>query len=711
MVTARVSRVFVAISIAFCASVWVTPCLSEDGDPAGVEAGTHWAFRPVEKTQVPGVEDSLWPRGDVDRFVLARLEQSGLRPRSDADRYTWLRRVSFDLTGLPPTVNEIHDFEADRSAKAFGRVVDRLLSSHAFGERWARHWMDLVGYADEVGTSNRPFTRYAWRYRDYLIHAFNSDKPFDRFIREQIAGDHLPYETVGERRANLTATGFLLLGDIQIVEADKEKLRFDVIDQQLDKVGKAFLGMSLHCARCHDHKFDPIAQRDYYAMAGFFHSTESLVRTGRGVWSDIRVIELPETEEEKAEREERVRLHNEKLAGFEEELEKLTARKDELAKLLEEDAGNEDRIKERDEVQKRHAELTRIVRHAKFFAPGVPLAHGVRDVRKPSDMRLAVRGNPHQLDESVPRGFLQAISRDAVKVSAGESGRKELAEWIVDGENPLTARVIVNRVWQKIFGVGLVSPVDNFGLRGSKPTHPELLDFLASRFQAESWSTKRLIRSLVLSRTYGMDSTHDPRAFDKDPDNKLLWRMNSRRLEAESLRDAFLLVSGDLDRTVGRSAFAFEYVENSSNLTDKVNPPIFEFQKWRPEQPYQRTLYLPVVRQGRQPEIVEIRNIFDFQQPADYAGERLTTAVATQALYMMNSPDMKQNAERLVKALERDASEMARRLERLWLRVLNRPITSDEKKDAEGLLSRAGDEGWRELCHAVLISNEFLMRR
>jgi hypothetical protein len=697
------------LSVAFWVSAALRPCWSDDETPA--LKSLHWAFRPVAKVELPAVKDPNWPRTAVDPFLLHHLEQSRLEPRPDTDRYTWLRRVSFDLTGLPPTVEEISAFENDVTPVAYERVVDRLLSSHAFGERWARHWMDLVGYADELGTSNGVFARYAWKYRDYLIDSFNTDRPFDRFIREQIAGDLLPYDSIEERQANLTATGFLVLGDLQVVEADKEKLRVDIIDQQLDKVGKAFLGMSFHCARCHDHKFDPVAQRDYYAMAGFFHSTQSIFKTERGVWSDVVVVELPETEVQKAERVERALLNDKKIARFKEESDKHSARKAEVEKLVAQDSGNKELVKERDELAKRIGELQGLIVHAQYFAPDVPRVQGVRDVTEPSDMRITVRGDPHQLGDSVPRGFLQVLAREPVAVPPNQSGRRDFADWIASTDNPLTARVIVNRIWQKLFGAGLVSSVDNFGVRGGRPSHPDLLDFLAGKFIAERWSTKRLIRLLVLSRAYGMESSHDEQAAERDPDNKSLWRMNSRRLEAEAIRDALFVVSGDLDRTVGKPAFAFEFPENSGGFTDTVNTVRFGLARWRPEQPYQRTLYLPVVRQGSQPDVAEIRNVFDFKQPADYGGERAATAVATQALFLMNGPAIKQHADRLARALERDSDDAAIRLESLWLRVFNRPITAAERGDAEVFVSAAESRVWEELCHALLMSNEFLMRR
>ena len=372
-----------------------------------LEAGRrHWAFRPLQKTTVPKTTDEAWPRTNADRFVLDRLEKSGLIPIGDADSYTWLRRVSFDLTGLPPTLAQIEEFAADRSPQAKEKVVDRLLGSQAFGERWARHWLDLVGYADQVGTSNSVFAQHAWRYRDYVISAYNDDKPFDDFIREQIAGDLLNHDTPQGQAASITATGFLVLGDVEIVEADKEKLLVDIVDQQLNKVGKAFLGLTLECARCHDHKFDPIPQHDYYAMGGFFHGTSSVFKTERGVWSDINVLDLPETTEQKSERARREKQHEEKLKALETERENAKKRKAELdGQLKKSDLSkdNRDRLtKERDAKSGRIGQLNREIEHARFFAPTVPRVHGVME-GNPQDMRITIRGNPRALGDSVPR--------------------------------------------------------------------------------------------------------------------------------------------------------------------------------------------------------------------------------------------------------------------------------------------------------------------
>jgi len=701
--------------------------------PAGIGVATNrdfWAFRSPGRPGLPSIRDTSWPKNDLDHFILAKLESRGLRPARDADRYTWLRRLSLDLTGLPPSPAQIMEFINDSSPQADEHVVDRLLASPAFGERWARHWLDLTGYADQIGTANDLFAEHAWRYRDYVIAACNADKPFDRFIREQIAGDLLPYDTVEERARNLIATGFLLLGDLPVVEADKAKLRVDVIDQQVDKVGKAFLGLTVGCARCHDHKFDPISQRDYYALAGIFHSTESVRRAEWGVWSWPTVAELPETKAQETERKARLAQHRQNIETLRAERERAKHRNTEISTTLkgkgitENDKPSRDALeKEKRELDARLGKLDRDIEHAEFFAPAVPVAFAVHDCPKPADMRITIRGDAHALGDTVPRGFVKVVSRNQpVSIPERDSGRRQLADWIASADNPLTARVVVNRIWQELFGEGIVRSVDYFGTRGERPSHPELLDSLATRFVEDGWSRKRLIRNLVLSRTYRMGSTHDIQANSVDPENHLLWRMNRRRLDAESLRDSLLAVSGKLVACAGGPGLPLEYPENSGGLgKGGVNPPNFRLSKFRPEQEFVRTVYLPIIRSAPQPGPAEVRNVFDFTQPGEFAGQRSVTTVPTQALFLMNAKVLKQRALDLAQRTTTVACDDAR-LDTLWLSVLNRPITAAERADAVAFLAEVRNlnsgiesnsrelRAWAELCHSLLASNEFLVR-
>lgn len=674
-----------------------------------------WAFGPVQNVEAPAVRHASWPLDAVDLFILAKLEDAALQPAPDASGYTWLRRVSLDLTGMPPTLEDLQSFAADPSPDARRRMVDRLLQSKAFGERWARHWLDLTGYADQIGTSNSVFAEHAWRYRDYVVDAFNSDKPFDRFIREQIAGDLLPFATPQERSANITATGFLVLGDVEIVNVDKLKMEHDLVDQQVSKVGTAFLGMTLGCVRCHDHKFDPIAQQDYYAMAGMFRSTDSTYKTDNGVWSSVNKTDLPETAEQKSRREKAFAAHQASIGALENDRAAASKEKAAIDSQITQ-AAAEARPgleKKRDELAARIASIKGALEHARFFAPTAPKAFAVHDRENPADMRITIRGNPYALGDTVRRSVLRVASWAQVPpIPANQSGRVQLADWLADPRNPLTARVTVNRIWQKLFGEGLVRSVDYFGTRGESPTHPELLDHLAARFIRGGWSQKQLIRSLVLSRAYRMSSAHNALAMQRDPDNRLLWRMNRQRLDAEAIRDSMLSISGQLIRSAGGTALPLEYPENVTSLSPRaVNPPAFKFSKMRPVQDFERTIYLPVIRTATQPGSAKLRDVFDFTQPAQIAGKRAETAVPTQALFLLNSDLLRARATELAKDLAQSTPNCGERLEALWLRVLSRPITMAERDDASRFLaSLSPDQAWTELCHALLSSNEFLLR-
>lgn len=686
------------------------------------EGRKFWAFQPVTDPALPEVKDATWALDPVDRFILAKLEQASLRPVADADRYTWLRRVSLDLTGLPPTPAQIEEFVKDNSPNADEKIVDRLLGSRAFGERWARHWLDLTGYADQVGTSNNVFAEHAWRYRDYLIDAFNADKPFDRFIREQIAGDLLPYNSPEERAANITATGFLVLGDVEIVNPDKLKLEADQVDQQVSKVGMTFMGMTLGCVRCHDHKFDPIGVEDYYGIAGIFRSTASTHKIPYGIWSGINITELPETPQQANERQQRESAHLQKLERMKVEQAQLTKEKADITpELAKPDTDKDTFTKRRDEIAEKLKKLAGEIDHAVFFAPSVPRAFAMHDGEKPGDTHINVRGNPYAPGAVVPRGMVRVASWDKTPaIPAGQSGRRQLADWLADKRHPLTARVTVNRIWQKLFGEGIVRSVDYFGVRGELPSHPELLDHLATRFMRDGWSQKRLIRALVLTRAYRAGSGHDTLAAQKDPENRLLWRMNRQRLDAEALRDAMLAVSGQITPSTGGPSLPLEYVENTGSLKPKgVNPPAFSLKKFRSEQEFERTIYLPIVRSG-QAGPARLRDVFDFTQPAQMAGKRAQTVVPTQALFLLNNELLRSRASGLAKHLTETIPNRTTRLDELWLRVMNRPITATERADATAFLDKLdplvkGQPAteylmWLELSHTLLSSNEFIYR-
>ncbi len=686
------------------------------------EGRKFWAFQPVADPVPPTVKNAAWSRDSIDRFVLARLEAKGLKPVADADRYMWLRRVTFDLTGLPPNTAEVDEFIRDVSPQAREKVVDRLLATRAYGERWARHWLDLTGYADMIGTSNSVFAEHAWRYRDYLIKAFHNDKPFDRFIREQIAGDLMKADTAPERAENITATGFLMVGDVEIVEPDKAKMEADHVDTQMTKIGTAFLGMTLGCVRCHDHKFDPISLADYYGMAGMLRSSPATHKIPFGVWSLLNSTELPETPEE---REARLKLeseHQAKLAAMKAEQAKLTKEKAsveaDLAKLKNEEDKKSSLTKKRDQLAEQLRNLAAALQHAEFFQSKAPRAFAMHDGDTPADMPIYIRGNPYALGAVVPRGVMNVASWEKLpEIPKGQSGRLQLADWLADKRNPLTARVTVNRIWQKLFGEGLVRSVDYFGLRGETPTHPELLDHLATRFMNHGWSQKQLLRALVLSRVYGLSGINDESGMKLDPDNKLLWRMNRQRLEAEAIRDSLLAVSGELRPSEGGPGLVLEEPENCGDLVLKgVNPPNYTHRKARATQEFQRTIYLPVMRTNTT-SADRIRDFFDFVNPAQIAGQRSQTVVPTQSLFLMNNDLFRKRAKVLADQLIAQHSQTDERLKRVWLTVYNRPITPEEREDAIKFLAEVSPlveakESllWQELCHSLLASNEFVFR-
>ena len=720
------------------------------------EGRKFWAFKPVSNPKLPLVKDAAWPLDPLDHFILKPLEAKGIKPVGDADRYTWLRRVSLDLTGLPPTAKEIESFSKDSSSDAYANAVDRLLNSKAYGERWARHWLDLTGYADMMGTSNAVFAEHAWRYRDYLINAFNADKPFDEFVREQIAGDLMPSKSVEDRAENITATGFLMVGDIEIVNPDKAKMETDHIDSQMIKIGQTFMGMTLGCVRCHDHKFDPIGVDDYYGIAGMLRSSPSSHKMpNMGVWSTINSTALPETPAQLAARKKLEAENEQRIASLKVEQKKLTDEKATVAKQLaalgkptapaskvvaatdnaqrdiktnadtKQAAGKDALSKRRYEIDAQLKKLADTINHAEFFKDKTPRAFAMSDGPQPADMPIYVRGNPYAPSNVVPRGTLRVASWDKFPaIPAGQSGRVQLADWLADKRNPLTARVTVNRIWQKLFATGIVPSVDYFGTRGDVPTNPELLDHLASRFMRGGWSQKSFLRSLVLSRAYRLSSSNDALAMKLDPENKLFWRMNRQRLDAEAMRDSMLAISGELTRESGGPALVLEEPENCGALALKgVNPPNYKHSKPRPSQEFERTLYLPVLRGGTAgPD--RLRAFFDFVDPAGTAGQRNQTVVPTQSLFLLGNDLLRKRATTLADHfIAAEPNEMAR-LEALWLRVLNRPITSTEREDATAFLGNVEPliktvKGrpaldyikWRELCHSLLAANEFVFRR
>ncbi len=828
-----------------------------------------WSFRPLNNPNVPTVQNQSWSANPIDRFILAKQEQAGMKPVSLADKSTLVRRAYFDLTGLPPSPEELQNFLIDESPQAYEHLIDRLLASPRFGETWGRHWLDLARYADSNGLDINLTFYNAWRYRDYVIQAFNEDKPYDQFIREQIAGDLLPYENDEERTQNIVATGFLVMGAKMLSERDKEKLRMDVVDEQIDVTGRAFMGMTLGCARCHDHKFDPIPMTDYYALAGIFRSTETVHgnRLGNQFVSGWMTRPLPIKPEHAAALKKHaadLKTLEDKLQADSDQLKQLngdTSQQKHLKKLagivvddtqavktgewkdsvfsknylgvgyvhdMNEHQGKKairftpdlpaagkyevrfafpgskgradrvpvtihsvqgaktvyvDQTKQgpidgvltslgsfefaeatagsveisnkgtsgyvvvdavqfipQFELPKGEAVLvakkpggglaaearvakiktlevnvktlkTQIKELKANAPPAAPMALAVGEQPDPADYRIARRGNIHQLGDKVDRGFLTIASKpEPPAVSPQQSGRLELANWLSQPQNPLTGRVIVNRVWKHLFGNGLVRSVDNFGHLGEQPTHPELLDYLAQRFIKEGWSVKTLIQEIMLSRTYQLSSEFNVALNEQDPENRLIWRMNRRRLSAESIRDAVLSISGQLDLQQGGSSVA-HYPEQaiSPNKNARLDQHSSEFR---------RSVYLPIVRGNVPPSLT----VFDFPAPEMLVGNRPVTTVPAQALFMMNSPfvigQAQATAERLLKDEQQNDRE---KISQLYLACLGRDANAAEQAEAskyiKSLISQNTTEGldkpavrlqaWASYCQILFASTEF----
>lgn len=685
------------------------------------EAKAHWAWQAVQQIDPPG-SSSEWPQHPVDLFIYQKLQEQGIEPNLGADPASLLRRVFLDLTGLPPSSETVQSFLKDPSSKKYEDIVDGLLASKEFGERWGRHWLDLTYYADTIGMGRLIPAPDAWRYRDYVIQSFNQDKPIDEFITEQLAGDLLPAESDEQRSRMVTATGYLALGPWALVQADKQQLEMDVVDQQIDAIGKGLLGITLACARCHDHKFDPIKQKEYYGVAGILASTRTISGKIReaGVFSDVNRVLLPETPAEAAAREAEAREYDRAIAEIGRRMELLQKEMgEEPAKA---DTGGEE---PGDSVKRLLSELEKRRALLQFNKPRPPSANAVEDRDEVTDCRITIRGNAHNLGEPAPRGFVQIAMFEDQPTNLAGSGRLELAHWIADKRNPLTARVYVNRIWQHLFGAGIVKSVDNFGLRGDKPSHPELLDYLATEFIESGWSTKSLIRMLVLSKTYQLSTdTGNEAGVGKDPENRLLWRANRWRIEPEILRDSILAIGRGLDITRGGPTLPTADLSTFDPGPSDINPEFMKAGGPLPEKDRRRrTVYLPVYRQS-QMEDLDMLNLFDFAGNSQIDGARSRSVLPTQALFLMNSPWLWERAAELAKiSEERYAALDVQRVEWLMERVYGRQATPEgvswaldfiysyRQKAPDNKEEVFGPDGWTSFAHALLGSNEFLFRR
>lgn len=804
--------------------------------PAAVEAHSEkkgytkgqkefWSFRPLRVVTPPAVKDEAWVRSPIDRFILARLEAAQLQPAPPADRRVLVRRATLDLTGLPPTEDQIREFLADESPQAFEKLVDRLLASPRYGERWGRHWLDVARYADSTGADEDYRYPHAWRYRDYVIDAFNKDLPFDQFIREQIAGDLLPArDGKSVNTEGIVATGFLALGPKLVAEQDKIKMFYDIVDEQIEVTGKAFLGLSIACARCHDHKFDPISTKDYYSLASIFASTKQLSQI-EGTVSKLYFVPLAAKDIA-----EQYQVHQKKIEDKQMEIDALVAAEGrryrerlmprmadymiaaravyeegaDAAKLAAErslDPGVLDRwakylkpTKERrihlepwyqasptrlneiaqhyqqeyisvatyrqkaQEQWKASAEAAKargekpppsprfLAGENRFFTevgavkgplglsekepervfseesrqkwtalnaelktikesgpPEPPFACAVSE-GEPVEQRVFHRGNPDAKGEIVSKAFPVILAGHQQPAITHGSGRRELAEWIASPENPLPARVMVNRIWQGHFGQGIVRTPNNFGIVGERPTHPELLEWLAREFIARGWSMKKMHRLIMLSSAYQMNSEVTGEKREKDPDNRLVSRFAMRRMSVEEIRDTLLQVDGTLDLTMGGPLQSGQGTDNEFSDARK---------SLHPDKTKRRTVYLPL----RRSNLASLLTLFDFGDGTTSTDIRSETNIAPQALFMMNSEFVAERSRSLAqKLLKAEASDTGR-VYRAWETVLGREPAAEETKAAieyiRAFPAKSADSeapllAWSSYCRALIASSDFI---
>ncbi|HSH95227.1 MAG TPA: DUF1549 and DUF1553 domain-containing protein, partial [Roseimicrobium sp.] len=678
----------------------------------------HWAFQLPKNSAAPAVKDKAWPHNDVDRQVLATLESKGLKPVGDADPTTFIRRLYFDLVGLPPTPAEAEDFVKKCAAAAdkksgplpqsvVATTVDKLLASPQFGERWGRHWLDVARYGESSGKEVNITYPHAWRYRDYVIDAFNTDKPYDRFLKEQLAGDLMSAPNSTDKALQEIATGFLAIGPKSHNTREARQFLLDVADEQIDTMSQGMLGLTVACARCHDHKFDPIPTQDYYALAGIFLSTETRYGTARFIQNNqpSALVRLPDD----AYVNDAEPMGAQESAIIRRQLENAKKSRDEILAAARANGGQAALMGDvrliRDNTQITIFE--QMLGRQDSNGQTMRLAMGVQDRLAPQDTRILVRGEMDKASDTVSRGFVQVVNtaKPMPKIQKG-SGRLELAEWIASPENPLTARVMVNRVWLHLFGRGIVASPNNFGVTGQAPTHPALLDQLSISFVENGWSVKKLVRELVLSHTYQLAATHNVAAHAVDPENTLYWRMSPRRLDAEAIRDAMLAAAGRLTLTPPKGSEIAKY-EGPVNVLQR-------FGATQREHNY-RSVYLPIVRD----QVPEALAVFDFAEPSLVVGEREETSVPSQALYLLNNANVQRLSEAMADRLLQDAQAGPDRAKLAFQLTFGRPPTATELKSSSEFFSRFATVGTNiersadnrtalvAFCQALLGSAEF----
>jgi hypothetical protein len=658
----------------------------------------HWAFQPVRAPVVPTVRNTGWVRNPIDAFVLARLEAKGWRPNDAAKPRALMRRIYLDLVGLPPSLAEQAAIMKDPSTAAFDRLIDELLARPAYGERWGRHWLDLVRYAESNGYERDGAKPSVWRYRDYVISSFNADKPYDRFLLEQLAGDELPDADAD----TVTALGYYRLGPWDDEPADPAEDRFDQLDDIVGTTSQVFLGLTLQCARCHNHKFEPLTTLDYYRMTAIvnplqrFQAGRSDLDAPAGSLTELAALaerdkQIAALSAEMAQLRDafkiewlksgKSRLSSDTQAAF---LAVPAARTDEQKKLTE---GHAKELEEEigaalpDEIRAKVVGIQERIRGLREATPDLPRAYYLYEPSPaPPETRVLLRGKPSRPGIVAPPGVPAVlVSKQPEQLHPDERTsrrRLSLARWLADPENPLTARVIVNRVWQFHFGEGLVRTPSDFGVMGDPPTHPELLDYLAGEFVCHGWSLKWLHRQIMTSNTYRMSKEWNAEYGKTDPENRLWWRFPYRRLEVEAIRDSMLAVSGRLNpKMYGPAMFPFippEALAGNSD-PDKIWPAYDEAEASR------RTVYAFIKRSL----VVPMIEVLDLCDTTKSSARRAVTSVAPQALTLFNGRFVNEQAAHFARRLEREASDdPARQIERAYELALCRPPTAAEMSTA-----------------------------
>jgi mono/diheme cytochrome c family protein len=676
----------------------------------------YWAYRPVKRSDIPAVKQKNWVHNPVDAFILAQLEEKGLTPAEPADRRALIRRATYDLTGLPPTPEEIDAFVKDKAADSYEKLLDKLLDSPAYGEKWGRHWLDLVRYAETNGYERDNPKPFAWRYRDYVIKSFNDDKPYDRFLKEQLAGDELP----GSNSEALIALGYYRLGLWDDEPADPELARYDEFDDLVTTTGQVFLGMTLNCARCHDHKIDPILQKDYYQILAFFRDVPRYSNVDKPGPNSSVVDLSARLAEELKQRDARLV----ELEGLTRTIENAAIKKMSAEDQRECEGPLRERVlslrlknyltpEQVEEYTKLKNELTALKKAAE---PNRAVALSVCNcIVHPPATTVMIRGNAHSPGAKVEPGFPSVLNLPVPTISQADKGAKTsgrrtvLANWIASKENPLTARVLVNRLWQHHFGRGLVATTNDFGKFGTPPTHPELLDWLAVDFMAGDWKIKRMHKLLMMSSAYQMSAKASDAGLKLDPSNALLWRFNMRRLTAEEVRDSMLAVSGKLNLKMGGPSV---YPPIPKEVLAGQSVPGQGWPVSKPEEASRRSVYVHVKRSL----LVPILTQHDQADTDSTCAVRYTTTVPTQALGMLNGQFSNEQAAALAERLRKELPDKldAQVSQAIRLTTGRKPMAEEVKKDAAFIKmlqeknKLSDQDALRCYCLLVLNANEFV---